>query len=486
MQNFGPQQLAIGSQTKYFTGVGWEYLTIGNESPYILDANFSGIGSITIPAWSQEDIRIPSGYTGQIVLTPNNYLGLTQIVSQLVYVNGFNQGELPSRQAYALSQNFGNIVTSTATNLVNDGNPAGTTIIESTQAGSTGSNILVKNNGTVFVSQFSGGTLTQLFGILPGVSAGLFNANVVLSDSAHATQVNGSLLVNGGTWAYGGITTQTSSTNLTAIGVNLSGTSTQNGVVVTPQNGTRNFTDFFASGAEINTVGVGYNASGLNQGLFSNSNVTGIAFQGTHATAGIDLTGITTAGSGPAILAGDLPIKAKSGSNLLLDTVSSGNSINLDIAGTIVAQILAGSVNLNQLLSPNVSAQSTQNGSVSGQAVLWCPIWGSGLKFGWINLQNNFQTASNVTLLFPTPQVNFAWYYSGDISGTTWVAQLGASVAAMRHTYSIGASGQVAGSSESVNPIKNLWVGQFLGSDRVVIQTTAGGNINSFMWFIGQ
>lgn len=485
MQNFGPQTLTIGSQAKYFTGVGWEYLTIGNESPYILDANFSGIGSITIPAWSQEDVRIPSGYTGQLVFTPNNYLGLTQIVSQLVYVNGWGSGELGQRQSYSLSQNFGNIVTSTATNLVNDGNVAGTTIIESTQLGSTGSNVLIKNNGQVTISQFAGGTLTQLLAIIPGVTAGPLNANVIIGDASHATNINGTLQVFGLLWAYDGIATQTSGGNLTGINVNMSGTSTQNGVVVTPQTGTRNFTDFFASGAENNSFGIGYLANTVLVGFSSQSNQTGLQFTGLHSTAGIDLSGLTVSGGGPAIIMPALPMKAATSSDLLLDVTTSGNAIRERIAGVDVLAILSTIINASQQFAPNAAAFSTANGSVSGTVSLFAAVWGSGLKLGIVQWLSNFQTATAVTLLFPS-SITFGYFYAGTVGGsTTCQFNNGGSAAAMRQFLTLGAV-NTAGTDGSCTNFHGLNFGQFGTSDRFIINTTGGANINSFSWFIGQ
>lgn len=482
MQNFGPQTLTIGSKTDYFTGVGWEYITIINESPYILDANFSGIGSITIPAWFQEDIRMPSGYTGQVVLNPNNYLGLTQIVSQLVSVNAWSPGELPSRQSVGLSQNFGNVVTSTATNLVNDGNIAGTTIIESTQQGSTGSNILVKNNGQVTVSQFQGGTLTQLFAILPGVTAGALNNNVIIGDSARSTLINGTLQVNGTTWCYSGIATQTSFSNTTGINCTLSGTSTQQGYVATPQSGTRNFTDFFASGAEINTVGIGYTANSIGVGYVSSSNNVGMQFTGLHAGSGIDLSGLTVSGGGPAIIVPSLPIKAASNSDVLLDTTTGTNAIRARINGTDVLAILSSFITASQYLIMNAPVFASGNGSVSGQLQLRCPIWGSDLKVA-LAIGVNFSTASNVNVSFPTPFGSCGMIWSGDIGATTTFGLLISGVVQTCRQVVYGAAGS-AGTTSAQTVLRTANQYAFLAqADALQVQT--GGFSNAII-IIGQ
>lgn len=424
MQNFGPQTLAIGAQTKYYTGVGWEYLTVINESPYLLDANFSGIGSISIPAWFSDDVRIPSGYTGQIVLTPNNYLGLTQIVSQLVAIIGWIPGELGQRQSVGLSQNFGNVVTATATNLVNDGSPVGTTIIESTELGSSGSNIVVKNDGTVGIFQYVAGTLTQLFSIIPGVASGALNNNVILGDAARSVLVNGSLQANNTIWGYNGIVGVTGATNLNAITANITTNSTSQGVVILPVALATNFTDIVANGNGTNAAGIGLLANALLTGIQVLGSQTGLQISGLSSIAGIDLGGLS-AGGGPAIIMPNLPMRAKSGNDLLLDTVTTTDSIRLKNNGSNIMSILTSGVTVNSglltalVIDPNAASFFSQAGSVSGTCIGYMPFQGSAFKFV-IVVWNNYQDASTRSFALPTAFVNnLMFYIPSDIGVTT-------------------------------------------------------------------
>lgn len=112
MQNFGRQSLTVGKQTEFLVGVGWQYITIINKSPLVLDANFSGSGSIGIPDWYQKDIPVPRGFTGQILLTPSNPMGLTQIVANLVYCNAWLPGELTVPTSDTLTQTSGDVISS--------------------------------------------------------------------------------------------------------------------------------------------------------------------------------------------------------------------------------------------------------------------------------------------------------------------------------------------------------------------------------------
>jgi hypothetical protein len=123
---------------------------------------------------------------------------------------------------------------------------------------------------------------------------------------------------------------------------------------------------------------------------------------------------------------------------------------------------------------------------VSGQAYLYCPIWGTGIKLGLYQMLNNFQTASAVTLLFPST-ITFGQIMTGSIGASTTVQfNNGGSAAAMRQATNLGTTANAAGADGPVSNFHALNVGQFGQSDRFIINTTGGANINSFGWFIGQ
>ena len=160
MINFGRQALTPGTPVDYNTGVGWEYLQILNESPYLLGLNFSGLGSIDFPISHREDIWLSPRYTGSLVITPSNYGFSGPFVSAapstFVSVNGFGPGELAHPQSVALARinNIGNplnIAGGVASSIVNTGNPRGTSVIQATPTGDAQSPLSMLNDGTVAI-----------------------------------------------------------------------------------------------------------------------------------------------------------------------------------------------------------------------------------------------------------------------------------------------------------------------------------------------
>lgn len=63
--------------------------------------------------------------------------------------------------------------------LTNDGNAGATTIIEATQSGSSGSNVLIKNDGSATFTQYVSGVLKDVFKVAPGA-----NPSVVIGKGA--------------------------------------------------------------------------------------------------------------------------------------------------------------------------------------------------------------------------------------------------------------------------------------------------------------
>jgi len=104
MQSFGIQNVIAGQTNLFTTGVGWEYLQIWNESLFQLDLNFSGCGSIGMGGNYRSDIKVPRGYTGQLLITPSSLLNLQNPPSAFVSVNAFAPGELTSPQSAPLAR----------------------------------------------------------------------------------------------------------------------------------------------------------------------------------------------------------------------------------------------------------------------------------------------------------------------------------------------------------------------------------------------
>jgi hypothetical protein len=433
MNNFGHQTLVIGQQNVYLTGVGWEYLTVINESPFLLTLSFSGVGSMDFPAWFQGDVPVPREYTGQLSINPINYLGITQLVSQLVTLNGWIHGEITNPQWTSLSQNFGNVVTSTATNLANIGYPITTQVIQVQPAGDSGYDFAVDNLG-----------------------------NVTIGDAAHG----GSLSVVG-TSTFGGRVQGNGGSNLRL-----------------DTGGVGRAIEFDASGVQKGF----YDSNGLNINSPIN-NAMGSPDAAATMTAGLCLSGGLNMYDGAVSGSPHQPgltlqtnVAAGAGQSIGMFTNNIARMAIFDSAVQIYNQLTA-----NAQINANMPSQATGNGSVSGNATLWTPIWGSGLKIGIAFCLSNFQTATNVTLLFPSALTNGIYGISGPISGTTFSFQNGGVAQNLRRVTSIGAAGGGVGADEAQSVLKNDWLFSGGGSsDRIVIQTTAAANINAMLcFFIG-
>lgn len=147
MNNFGRQALVLGQPTNYLTGVGWSFLQVINESPYMLSLNFSGIGSVDFPAWHREDMSVGRGYTGQLSITPSDITGAGSTApSNLVSVNGFLDGELGQPMSVALAR-LVHTVSNPATSVSNLNNPSGTPLVTSLVSGDTQTAVSLTNDG---------------------------------------------------------------------------------------------------------------------------------------------------------------------------------------------------------------------------------------------------------------------------------------------------------------------------------------------------
>lgn len=76
-----------------------------------------------------------------------------------------------------------------STNLVNDGNTS-TNIIEATLSGSSGSNVAIKNDGTMIMAEYVASTLTNLLQVIPGTG-------VKAGNTGRPVEILGNLLVDG-------------------------------------------------------------------------------------------------------------------------------------------------------------------------------------------------------------------------------------------------------------------------------------------------
>lgn len=134
---------------------------------------------------------------------------------------------------------------------------------------------------------------------------------------------------------------------------------------------------------------------------------------------------------------------------------------------------------------PDINPFSSANGSVAGNMQIYCPIWGTGLKIGLV-IFNALNTASNVTVLFPSASITFLWAYVASINAASVSLYNGAAQLTWVHLLTLGGAG-AAGTTEAITTMKANNIG-FVGAaaDRFVCTTTGGAVSNQFAILIGR
>jgi hypothetical protein len=151
--------------------VSW--VKISNLSPFLLQLNNINGGTEWLEPSLVAAYPVP-GLSTAIQATPFNEYGTaaSSALSSVIAVTWYGYGEQPSG-TYPVSlaglTNLGNALV--ATQLVNDGSPLGTNIIESTPAGASSSYVLVRNDGTFDLQAISNNVLTDMLHLTPGTSS---------------------------------------------------------------------------------------------------------------------------------------------------------------------------------------------------------------------------------------------------------------------------------------------------------------------------
>lgn len=167
-----------------------------NESPMGLILSFAdGSQAVLPPFWARAyKMPVPGG---PVNWTQQYNLPLASSPLATVQGEGYEPNEVDMSQ---LSQgplnrqsNIGNSipVSTTVSQVVNDGNPANTVVVEATQSGAIGSNVTIENDGTVTIKDGTA-TLTNLIQLVA-----LATTAIILGAVGRDTQVAGNLLFNG-------------------------------------------------------------------------------------------------------------------------------------------------------------------------------------------------------------------------------------------------------------------------------------------------
>lgn len=193
---FDPTATTSGHFDLNLPNGGW--LLIINDSPVGIKLSFnSGANSRTVPPTVIMSLRVPSRIPGVDWVSeynlPSGQAAVSVAVGECFEPDEWTAGEIIVPLVRQV--NFGNPAAGgSVSNLINDGNVAGTPIIESTQAGSSGSNFKADNSGNFWTAEWTGSALNKLIQSIANAAAGV--ANVILGKSGNPVQVLGDLQVN--------------------------------------------------------------------------------------------------------------------------------------------------------------------------------------------------------------------------------------------------------------------------------------------------
>lgn len=180
--------------------VSW--VKISNLSPFLLQLNNINGGTEWLEPSLVAAYPVP-GLSTAIQATPFNEYGTaaSSALSSVIAVTWYGYGEQPSGTfPVSLSglTNVGNPNVGIASQVVNDGNASGTSVLESTPAGGASSYLVMKNDGTFQVQTISSGTLTDVLHVTAG-SGGVAAALVMrLINAQGVTQLDNTAIYTSG------------------------------------------------------------------------------------------------------------------------------------------------------------------------------------------------------------------------------------------------------------------------------------------------
>lgn len=293
-------------------------MVVYNESNISLQFTFQNGYSAYVPAWMAVLFHGPFGnvnvtWEQQTILTGAGQAPLTQVVVEVYDCHEPIPGTYPA--ALVRQTNIGNSVpVSTSTsNIVNDGNASGTQVIEATVSGDASSAVVLTNNAAVTLGNATHNAAVTLTGNITQTGNQSITGNVTVAGTTSMTLGTGHTVLATG----GGAQTHFDDAKIYTDG---------NGTLVVTQNLDVNGTTNLA-------------------GLSITGNIaTSAGNLSVHGTSSLDNGAITTDGSGNLSAASFEP--TTTGTKPKISADGSGN-INFDVpAGTRIAQVNAGGLDL--------------------------------------------------------------------------------------------------------------------------------------------
>lgn len=334
-------------------------IKLSNGTPFDLDAEgFGTQGQEVIVAGIEVILYAKVQNSGFINITPvnNNNVTGTGVINIVVYLIG---EQLPvGHWPVTIPTQTVQAKVSTVTTLVNDGSAPGTQIIESTESGSSGSNVSVLNDSTLVLQSFVAAVLTAYFKSIPSAGAG---ASVLqLGDVNRVVEVLGKALIDGLLVVTGDATF-----NGAGAGITVANQATVNGTGNNFFNGANYF-----GGTSTGTATAEIAANGSVQ--FDNGNIVSNGSGLLQAKGGLEMgTGASDflkSGDGPTAV-----IDCTSATEIFINPPSNaaGHFINFATANVDRMRVGDGGPGLLNssvltLLAGSVSRMTGSNGTVCG------------------------------------------------------------------------------------------------------------------------
>lgn len=167
-----------------------------NESPMGLVLTFADGSQAVLPPFWARAYKMPVA-GGPVDWTQQYNLPISSSPLAVVQGEGYEPNEVDMSQLAQgplnRQSNIGNSipVSTTVSQVINDNNPANTQVVEATQSGAVGSNVIIENDGSVTIKDGTT-TLTNLIQLVA-----LASTAIILGATGRDTQVSGNLLFNG-------------------------------------------------------------------------------------------------------------------------------------------------------------------------------------------------------------------------------------------------------------------------------------------------
>ncbi len=193
----------------------------------------------------------------------------------------------------------------------------------------------------------------------------------------------------------------------------------------------------------------------------------------------IDVNGLTM--NNPIFLASTSKLSSQPGTDLIIDTLTTGDSINLGNNGTLVMQIANNLVSVAQVLQPN-AATISEAGTVAGTVVFSAPIWGTGLKVLIVEF-NGYHSTGVASFNFPS-SMTFGVFICGNIGNATFSLFSGPSALNVGIIRTLG-TGAAAGTNDMATSVRANSFGFFNRSAGQIQIGPSSGALNTTLAIIG-